>query len=118
MEPPRVIKLDLHVSPDWAAVQTAWEPCRSTLARAGLGEDEAYQLAMVAQELLENAVKYGAFLNGEKVALALRVAPHDVTIEVKNRVGVDDAHHLRGAMRARLLRGRGERARGVRGLPS
>lgn len=105
MEPPRATKLELHVAPDWSAVQTAWEPCRSTLARSGLGEDEAYQLAMVAQELLENAVKYGAFRGGETVALAVRIAPHEVTIEVKNRVGVDEAHLRRFDQAVQWIRG-------------
>jgi len=105
MEAPRATKLELRVSPDWAAVQTAWEPCRSALVRAGLGEDEAYQLAMVSQELLENAVKYGAFREGEAVALAVRVAPNDVTIEVKNRVGVDEAHLRRFDQVVQWIRG-------------
>ena len=46
--------LDLRVPPEWDAVKAAWAPCRAMLAGTGLDEDEAYQLAMVAQELLEN----------------------------------------------------------------
>jgi len=46
---------------------------------------------MVSQELLENAVKYGA-RDGGGIALSLRVAPADVVVEVRSRVGVDDEH--------------------------
>jgi hypothetical protein len=61
------------------------------LRGAGLGEDEAYALAMVSQELLENAVKYGARDAG-RITLSLRVAPEDVVVEVRSAVGVDDDH--------------------------
>ncbi|HEX9400673.1 MAG TPA: hypothetical protein VF912_11235 [Anaeromyxobacter sp.] len=97
--------LDLRVPPEWDAVKAAWAPCRAMLAGTGLDEDEAYQLAMVAQELLENAVKYGAFRRGEAIALGVRVAPQDVTIEVRSRVGVDDAHLRRFDQVIQWIRG-------------
>jgi hypothetical protein len=84
--------LELTITPDWAAVKAVWEPCREMLAEAGLDADEGYALAMVAQELLENAVKYGAFGTGDAIRLRVRVAGEDVTVEVASRVGVDDAH--------------------------
>ncbi len=97
--------LDLSIEPDWGAVKATWEPCRSMLVRSGLTGDEAYQLAMVAQELLENAVKYGAFDAGAGIVLGVRVAAEDVTIEVKSRVGVDDAHLRRFDQRIQWIRG-------------
>jgi hypothetical protein len=84
--------LEMTVPPEWTAVKAVWDPCRTMLEGAGLGPDEAYALAMVAQELLENAVKYGACGQGEALKVALRVDPDDVTVEVASRVGVDDAH--------------------------
>lgn len=83
--------LSVELPPDWSAVKTVWEPCRELLRQAGLGSDEAYALAMVAQELLENAVKYGAPDAGESIRLSLRVDPEDVTVEVRSRAGLDDA---------------------------
>jgi len=83
--------LELTLAPDWNAVRAAWDPCRGMMERSGLDEDEAYALAMVAQELLENAVKYGAD-DAETIGLSLRVGQEDVTVEVRSRVGVDDAH--------------------------
>lgn len=97
--------LDLRIVPEWAAVKAAWDPCRAALARAGLTEDETYQLAMVAQELLENAVKYGAFGQGERILLGVRAAEEDVVVEVKSRVGVDEAHLRRFDQTIQWIRG-------------
>jgi len=97
--------LDLRVRPVWDAVKAAWEPCRSAFASSGLDADEAYQLAMVAQELLENAVKYGAFRTGEEITLALHVGQREATIEVRSRVGVDDAHLRRFDLAVQWIRG-------------
>jgi hypothetical protein len=96
---------ELRIAPEWDAVKAVWDPCRSMFASSGLTADEAYQLAMVAQELLENAVKYGAFADGERIALDLRVVPDDVTVEVKSRVGVDDAHLRRFDQMIQWIRG-------------
>jgi hypothetical protein len=97
--------LELRIAPEWDAVKATWDQCRALLAAAGLAQDESYQLAMVAQELLENAVKYGAFGGSERIALGLRVVPEDVTIEVKSRVGVDDAHLRRFDRMIQWIRG-------------
>lgn len=97
--------LDMRIEPQWEAVKSAWDPCRAALARAGLNDDETYQLAMVAQELLENAVKYGAFGNGERILLGVRAADEDVVVEVKSRVGVDEAHLRRFDRTIQWIRG-------------
>jgi hypothetical protein len=97
--------LELRLPAEWDAVKSAWDPCRAALAKAGLSDDETYQLAMVAQELLENAVKYGAFTNGERILLGVRAADEDVVVEVKSRVGVDDAHLRRFDRTIQWIRG-------------
>ena len=102
--------LELTLPPDWNAVRSAWDPCRGVLVRSGLGEDEAYSLAMVAQELLENAVKYGAG-DADAIRLSLRVDEGDVTVEVRNRLGVDDANSGRST-------GRGAVGSGIARIPS
>jgi hypothetical protein len=83
--------LELTLPREWDAVRAVWDSCRGMLERSGLAEDEAYSLAMVAQELLENAVKYGAS-GVDAIRLSLRVDEEDVTVEVRSRVGEDDAH--------------------------
>jgi hypothetical protein len=97
--------LDLRIPAEWDEVKAVWDPCREMLRRAGLHEDEAYALSMVAQELLENAVKYGAFGPGDDIRLGVRVMPEDVTVEVKSRVGVDDAHLRRFDETIQWIRG-------------
>ncbi len=97
--------LDLQIDPEWEAVKAVWDPCRVFLERGGLADDETYQLAMVARELLENAVKFGAFAEGDRVQLAIRVAAEDVVVEVKSRVGVDEAHLRRFDQTIQWIRG-------------
>lgn len=76
--------LELRLAPDWDAILSAWEPCFATLSRVGVSDDERASLCMVARELLENAVKYGGFGEGEAVELTLRASRDEVTIEVRN----------------------------------
>ncbi|HSM94339.1 MAG TPA: ATP-binding protein [Anaeromyxobacteraceae bacterium] len=84
--------LHIQLRPEWDAIRGAWEPCDRHLEAHGLGRDDAYALCMVAQELLENAVKYGAYEGGQPpVDLALEVTPEEVTVEVRSPVGVDPA---------------------------
>ncbi len=97
--------LDLAVAPDWDAIKGTWDSCLKTLVDGGLTPDEGYQLAMVAQELLENAVKYGSFRHGERLSLTIQVSAEDVVIEVKSRVGVDDAHLRQFDKRVQWIRG-------------
>jgi hypothetical protein len=80
--------LELTLPPDWDAVRVVWSACHRMLSRSGLGDDEAYALSMVAQELLENAVKYGAS-GAEVIRLLVRVADEDVTVEVRSQVDGD-----------------------------
>jgi anti-sigma regulatory factor (Ser/Thr protein kinase) len=96
------VALDLRLPPDWDAILAAWDPCHDALCRAGLAEDEIEPLCMVARELLENAVKYGAYGPGDTVELTLRVRPFDVTIEVRNPVGggPEQVRRVREALRS------------------
>ena len=75
------------------------------LAGIGFDDDTTYQLAMVGQELLENAVKYGSFRPGEHISLEVRAGRDDVTLEVKSRVGVDDANLRRFDRMVQWIRG-------------
>ena len=99
------VALDLRLPPDWEAILAAWEPCHEALSKAGLSREEAESLCMVARELLENAVKYGAYARGELIDLVVRIGPEDVTIEVKNPVGggPEQVRRVREALRS--LRG-------------
>jgi hypothetical protein len=97
--------LELRIAPEWDAVKAAWEPCHAMLKESGLTSDEAYALAMVCQELLENAVKYGAFPNDRGVRLEVQVSSREVIVEAKNPVGVDSAHLRRFDQTIQWIRG-------------
>jgi hypothetical protein len=99
------VTLALRIDPEWDAIKAAWDPCRAMLSRVGFDDDTSYQLSMVAQELLENAVKYGAFRPGERISLEVRAGRDDVTLEVKSRVGVDDANLRRFDRMVQWIRG-------------
>ncbi len=99
------VTLALRIDPEWDAIKAAWDPCRAMLSRVGFDDDETYQLAMVSQELLENAVKHGVSHPGDRISFEVRAGPDDVTLEVKSRVGVDDAHLRRFDQRIQWIRG-------------
>jgi hypothetical protein len=50
-------------------------------------------------------VKYGAFRDGERIVLEIRAAGEDVTVEVKSRVALDDAHLRRFDQMIQWIRG-------------
>ncbi len=79
----------MELRPEWDAIHSAWDPCDRLLRGNGLGRDEAYGLCMVARELLENAVKYGRYVDGRPpIGLTVEVGPGEVIVEVKSPVGV------------------------------
>jgi hypothetical protein len=81
-------QLDLELPPEWAAVQSAWQPVCAYLEGAGLDADTVYALSMATQELLENAVKYGAYPDAGKgkVRLTVSMRAKDISIEVENPI--------------------------------
>lgn len=83
--------LELSLPPEWDSVRAGWGACHGLLAGSGLAEEEAEALSMVAQELIENAVKYGGG-GDEAIRLSLRVEEAGVTVEVRSRVPADGAH--------------------------
>ena len=77
-------RFELKLVPDWDTVKSIWDDCHRFLSEHGLDADQAYALSMTAQELLENAVKYGGFTNpSQRVELTIALNQRDVTIEVK-----------------------------------
>lgn len=79
--------------PTWEAAQGSWQTCLEFFRRGGCTDDEAHALAMVANELLENAVKYGAWRSApppHAVELSLEVDARSVTIEVRSPIAEDE----------------------------
>lgn len=84
-------RFERRIAPDWDAIKATWEDSLEHFNTVGMDPDTAYSLCMVAQELLENAVKYGRFEPGEHVHLSIDVADSAVTIEVKSPSRADPA---------------------------
>ena len=83
------LRLDLRLKPDWDTVKGAWTDCTRLFDEHGLTQDVSYALSMTAQELLENAVKYGRYSNdADAIELSVKVGTGDITIEVRNPVDV------------------------------
>lgn len=83
-------RLELDLPPEWDAVKSVWDDCHGHLLRNGLTADEAYALSMAAQELLENAVKYGTFgPSKDRIRLSVDVGSLNVTVEVRSPVDPD-----------------------------
>jgi hypothetical protein len=81
-------RLELVLSPEWGTIKDTWDTCLAHLAAQGLDEDTAYSLGMVAQELLENAVKYGAFSPGrDRIHFAISGQVESLVIEVRTPLG-------------------------------
>ncbi len=76
-------RFELDLRPQWEAIQAVWNPCHAHLADQKLDLPTAYALAMVIQELLESAVKYGSFdERRDRIRLVILAQPDFVSIEV------------------------------------
>lgn len=81
-------RLELSLAPEWDTVKDTWDTCLAHLAAQGLDEDTAFSLGMVAQELLENAVKYGDFSPGrDRIHFAISGRADALVIEVRTPLG-------------------------------
>jgi len=81
--------LELRLEPNWHAVKASWQLCLAALEGGGLDRDQALALSIAAQELLENAVKYGA-RQGSNLELRIEKEPREVRVQVRNPAGATD----------------------------
>jgi hypothetical protein len=102
---PSPTRLERSLPRAWSAIETAWEPSLAALRGGGLDEDDAFALAMVARELLENAVKYGDPASAAPMRLTVDVGADEIVIEVTNPVAPDDAQLQRFDRAVQWIRG-------------
>lgn len=79
--------LELRLEPNWQAVKASWQLCLAALEGSGLDRDQALALSIAAQELLENAVKYGDHGNKSNLELRIDKDPSEVRVQVRNPAG-------------------------------
>lgn len=92
------LRLDLSIPPEWERIDPTREAV-GMLVQAVYGDDDLRDaLAMVSEELLENAIKYSK--PETDVSLSIHNEPAGVVIEVTN--AVDDASTHVGTLRERV----------------
>lgn len=82
-----MLTLDVQLGGDWEALEALREAVRAALCTQGASDEFCGQLAMVAGELVENAIKHGNWSarasRPEAYRLLLEVTAADVTVRVR-----------------------------------
>jgi hypothetical protein len=92
-----MMHFELSVAPVWGRVRDVREALVHASRAVGLGEDCAYAVGLVVSELLENAIKYGAFTGAadEGVQVVIHIAPGVARVVVTNPVDPRSTHPAR-----------------------
>ncbi len=81
-------ELDLRVSADWSEISRVNEQVGEFLSACALSEETVQMYTMVVCELVENAIKYGTFVNdSDRAEVHLAVAASTISVQV--------THHCR-----------------------
>ena len=84
------LDLNLTIPPEWSRIDPTREAV-GLLVQAMFGDEDLRDaLAMVSEELLENAIKYSA--PGKAVSLSIRHGGDRVTVAVSNAVDASSEH--------------------------
>ena len=85
--------IDLPVRNDWANIDLLRTSILNCFSAIFHDLDGCHAFAMVAGELLENAIKYGKWGDGDRL-LHLRVwgGPNDANVQVENPIEPDSRH--------------------------
>ena len=98
-----MMHVELTVAPVWSRVPEVRESLMHAARAVGLPEDSAYAVGMVVSELLENAIKYGAYAETTTIQVVVHLAAGVARVVVTNPIDAGSAHphRLRAAV-ARL----------------
>lgn len=88
-------QLNLEIEPVWKQIEATREVCNTFLTDLQFPEADRDAVCMVLSELLENAVKYGAFSANEKVPLTIHADAENVFLSVKSPLGSQDTNDER-----------------------
>lgn len=84
----------LEYAPTWDAVPVAQHDTAAFYTGHGLDVDTVHAMAMVATELIENAVKYGAFTGDDQVGVSLCAEAGTLSVQVTCPIPADNDEHL------------------------
>ena len=86
--------LKVPVRPDWSEIDHVREATGEFLRARGFHAETVDAVAMVLSELLENANKYGVFVDDEMITVRLSVYASSIIVEVQNPVAEEAAPKL------------------------
>jgi hypothetical protein len=87
--------IDLTIPPDWEEIEEVRNKTQWYLQNQGLSDEFIDALTMVCSELVENAMKYGAFERPEdNLNFRLHMLEKNVIIEVSHPTSRSASHHL------------------------
>lgn len=87
--------IDMTVRNEWRNVDLLRTSVQNCFTAVFADVDGCHAIAMVTGELLENALKYGDWVSGDRAMFRLRVqgtANNVVEVSVENPLKADDAH--------------------------
>lgn len=84
--------LQVPVYNDWRSVDRVRSSVENGLAATLADEADSPEVAMVAAELLENALKYGTWQGAGSFRIRVHGGSYATVVEVANPVGDDDEH--------------------------
>ena len=84
----------VHLKPEWDQVETIRMQCRDFLKQCSFNNETVEAVSMVSAELLENAVKYGAYQLDDAIEYCLKIRQDKIIVEVKNPVDETVGSHL------------------------
>ncbi len=88
--------LEITIKPDWDEVDHVIHETEGFLQSAGYTDDNIHAMAMVAGELVENAVKYGDFQNqSEGISISVEPGREDITVTVRSPVNEEKNTNIR-----------------------
>ncbi len=80
--------LNLQIEPKWEEISTLHRRVSAFLRERRVAHDLVDAAAMMACELSENAVKYGAYRRAaDRFSVDVRLTPGEITVEVRNPIG-------------------------------
>ncbi|PKL37434.1 MAG: ATP-binding protein [Spirochaetae bacterium HGW-Spirochaetae-1] len=84
-----------HIKPDWDEIETARDITRKMLEANGVSPESVDAVIMVTGELIENAIKYGTFSNGQNdIFYSVEISGRIITMEVRNPIGSGEDENL------------------------
>jgi hypothetical protein len=85
-----------HIKPERSEIEAAMEESRKIFRLNEFPDSVTAMLSMVIGELLDNALKFGCYMNSDNmITYSIEINDEKVIMEVKNPINEHDEYHLR-----------------------